>query len=382
MLSKQELGRYQRHFNLPDFGIESQEKLKKAKVLVVGAGGLGAPLLQYLTAVGIGTIGVVDFDIVDESNLHRQVLFGGNDVGKSKTKVAIQKLKSQNPFVNFIEFEEALDSNNALNIINEFDIIADGTDNFPTRYLVNDACVILGKVNVYASIFRYEGQISVFNYREEDGDRGPNFRDLFMEPPHPDSVPNCAEGGVLGVLPGIVGSMQAAEVIKIITGVGTPLSSKLLLIDVASNANRVFKIKKNPENQFRTSNANELKLIDYEEFCGIKKNNMSSEIKSITVNELGEKLKNKEDIQLIDVREKHEYEIAQIGGELMPLSEITQHIGKIREEGMVVVHCRSGARSADVIRYLQQNMDYDNLYNLEGGILAWSREIDPSIPTY
>ncbi|MEL6867590.1 MAG: molybdopterin-synthase adenylyltransferase MoeB, partial [Bacteroidota bacterium] len=260
-LSPQEMARYARHLAIPEFNVEGQKKLKKAKVLVIGSGGLGSPVLLYLTAAGIGHIGIVDFDVVDDSNLQRQVLFTVDDVGKSKAETAKKRLQALNPYVNFTVYNTAFTRDNALELIQEYDVVADGTDNFQTRYLVNDACVLAGKVNVYASIFRFEGQVSVFNYPNADGERGPNYRDLFPEPPPPGLVPNCAEGGVLGVLPGIIGSMQASEVIKVITGVGEPLSGRLFLYDAASFTTRILKVGKRADTQIT-------ELIDYDVFCG------------------------------------------------------------------------------------------------------------------
>lgn len=374
--SKQELERYSRHLIIPEFNIEGQKKLKEARVLVVGTGGLGSPLLLYLVAAGVGNIGLVDFDVVDDSNLQRQVLFSVDDVGKPKVEMAKKRLEALNPHINFKTFNTRLTSDNALDIIREYDIVADGTDNFPTRYLVNDACVLLGKVNVYASIFRFEGQVSVFNYLTKDGEFGPNYRDLFPTPPPPGMVPSCAEGGVLGVLPGIIGSLQANEVIKIISGIGEPLSGRLFLFDALAFDTRVMKIRKNPDTPPIE------KLIDYEYFCGLgETNNKEEMVKEITVEEL-ETLKNsKEDFQLIDVRESYEKDIADIGGELIPLGTIEDNVDKIRKDVKVVVYCRSGARSANAIRALEQ-YDLDNLYNLAGGILAWADDIDPDMSKY
>jgi len=373
--SSDELARYSRHLAIPEFNIEGQKKLKAAKVLVVGSGGLGSPLLLYLTAAGVGEIGIVDFDVVDDSNLQRQVLFTVDDIGKSKVKTAKERLQKLNPHVKFNIYNNAFTKDNALEIIQNYDVVADGTDNFPTRYLVNDACVLAGKVNVYASIFRFEGQVSVFNYLNEDGTRGANYRDIFPDPPPPGMVPSCAEGGVLGVLPGIIGSMQANEVIKIITGVGEPLSEKLFLFDAASFTTRILKIRKNPETKIT-------ELINYDEFCGVGEYAKIQPIKEFSVEDF-EQLKNgNTDFQLIDVREPYEYKIANLQGELIPLATISQNISKISKDKKVVVHCRSGKRSADAIIELQKNFPFDNLYNLKGGILEYSKKIDPSIPTY
>lgn len=375
--SKEELERYSRHLIIPEFNIEGQRKLKNAKVLVIGSGGLGSPLLLYLTAAGVGTIGVVDFDVVDETNLQRQVLFSVDDVGKPKASSAIKRLKGLNPHVNFIEHNTQFTSDNALEILSEYDLVADGTDNFPTRYLVNDASVILQKTNVYASIFRFEGQVSVFNYTDKDGNTGPNYRDLFPSPPPPGLVPSCAEGGVIGVLPGIIGSLQANEVIKVITGLGDPLSGRLFLFDALTFETRTLKVHKDPEQD------QIVKLIDYELFCGIgDQDEETTEVKEITVQEL-EGLKDRgEDYQLVDVREPYEYEIANLNGELIPLADVEESVDQIASDKRVVIHCRSGVRSAQAIRALEKSFGFTNLYNLKGGILAYADEIDNTLAKY
>ncbi len=375
--TKEELERYSRHLIIPEFNIEGQRRLKTAKVLIIGSGGLGSPLLLYLTAAGVGTIGIVDFDVVDETNLQRQVLFSVEDVGKPKTSCAIQRLRGLNPNVNFIEHNIKLTSENALDILADYDVIADGTDNFPTRYLVNDACVILQKTNVYASIFRFEGQVSVFNYTDKDGKTGPNYRDLFPTPPPPGLVPSCAEGGVIGVLPGIIGSLQANEVIKVITGIGNPLNGRLFLFDALTFETRTLKVHKDP------SQPSIVKLIDYEVFCGIgQQQEELPDVKEITVQEL-EKLKDSgKAYQLIDVREPYEYEIAHLNGELIPLAQIEDKVDQIDSNRKVVVHCRSGVRSAQAIETLEKKFGFTNLYNLKGGILAYADEIDSSLAKY
>ncbi|MEL6988881.1 MAG: molybdopterin-synthase adenylyltransferase MoeB [Bacteroidota bacterium] len=366
MFSKSELERYSRHIIIPEFNIEGQKKLKQAKVLVVGTGGLGAPLLQYLTAAGVGTIGIVDFDTVDESNLQRQVLFATSDVGRPKVEVAKERLENLNPHIHFNIYNTYLNSLNALDIIKDYDIVADGTDNFPTRYLVNDACVLLDKVNVYASIFRFEGQASVFNYEDKNGKRGPNFRDLFPTPPPPGLVPSCAEGGVLGVMPGILGSIQANEVIKVISGLGEPLAGRLFLFDAASFETRILKIRKDPSNPLNGENPSITELIDYNQFCGIHEVTLEgNKIKSINVDELQQLIDAKEDFQLIDVREPYEYDIVHLNGDLIPKDTIKNHIDKIEKSKKVIIHCRSGKRSADVIALLEQNYDFDNLNSLD-----------------
>lgn len=383
--TKEELGHYSRHLTIPEFGMAGQKKLKAAKVLAVGTGGLGAPMLQYLAAAGIGTIGVVDFDTIEASNLHRQVLFGASDVGRSKVEVAKERLQEINPHININVHETRLTSDNAIDIIKSYDIVADGTDNFPTRYLINDATVMLDKPNVHGSIFQFEGQVSVFNYVDKKGNRGPNYRDLFPEPPPPGLVPDCAEAGVLGVLPGIIGCIQASEVIKIITEIGEPLAGKLFLFDALDFSTRTVKVKKNEDNPLTGKNPTITALIDYEAFCGIPANGSAkeeSEVPEVTVQEYKSWLNRGEDVQLIDVREPHEVEIAGIGGELIPLKTVLDNADKISRDKKVVVHCRSGKRSADAIKQLKQKYGFDNLYNLKGGILAWSREIDQSVPQY
>lgn len=373
-LSAQEMARYARHIAIPEFNVEGQKRLKAAKVLVIGSGGLGSPVLLYLAAAGVGHLGIVDFDVVDDSNLQRQVLFTVDDVGKSKAETAKKRLHALNPHIKITVHNTRLTKENALDLINQYDIVADGTDNFPTRYLVNDACVLSGKTNVYASIFRFEGQVSVFNYLNEDGTRGPNYRDMFPEPPPPGLVPNCAEGGVLGVLPGIIGSLQASEVIKVITGIGEPLAGRIFLFDAASFTTRTLKVNKNPKTKIT-------ELINYEQFCGILPTNVS-EVKEITVKELYHLQVQSTDFQLIDVREPYEYEIANLEGELIPLGAIAESAERISRDKKVIIHCRSGKRSADAIRELESLHGFDNLYNLKGGILAWSKEIDSEIPTY
>lgn len=381
--SRAELERYSRHLIIPEFNIEGQRKLKQAKVLVVGSGGLGSPLLLYLTAAGVGHIGIVDFDVVDESNLQRQVLFGVENIGKPKVEAAIERLRSLNPHVNFTGYNTKLTAENALDIIKDYDLVADGTDNFPTRYLVNDACVLLDKVNVYASIFRFEGQLSVFNYVDKAGIRGPNYRDLFPSPPPPGLVPSCAEGGVIGVLPGILGSLQANEVIKVISGVGKPLSGRLFLIDAAGFDTRTLKVRRDPANPLNGENPVQTTLINYDAFCaGNQLAQTEKQVREITVNTLRDWQQSGEDIQLIDVREPYEYAIVNMQGELMPLGNVLDFASHIDRRKKVVVHCRSGVRSAKAIRLLEEEQGFENLYNLKGGILAWAKEIDTDLATY
>jgi adenylyltransferase/sulfurtransferase len=378
--SKEELARYDRHIIIPGFGIEAQKKLKAAKVLVIGSGGLGSPALLYLAAAGVGTLGIVDFDVVDDSNLQRQVLFGVDDIGTLKVNAAKKRLQALNPHIEIIVHSTQLTSKNALEILKDYDVIADGTDNFPTRYLVNDASVILDKPNIYASIFQFEGQVSVFNYRNEKGELSPNYRDLYPTPPPPGLVPSCAEGGVLGVLPGIIGSLQALEVIKVITGVGEPLSGKLFLFDALTFETRTFNIKRNAANPLNGDNPTITALIDYEQFCGVKA--VEKPVKEITPEELYDWQVRGEKFQLIDVREPHEYDIVDIGGELVPLAGILSYADNIARDKKVVLHCKVGGRSAKAIRELEEKFGFDNLYNLKGGILAYIDDIQPELTKY
>lgn len=378
--SKEELARYDRHIIIPDFGLDAQKKLKAAKVLVVGSGGLGSPVLLYLAAAGVGTIGIVDFDIVDDSNLQRQVLFGVKEIGQPKAMAARKRIESLNPHINVNIYDIQLSSSNALDIIKDYDVIADGTDNFPTRYLVNDASVLLDKPNVYASIFQFEGQVSVFNYRDAKGELGPNYRDLYPTPPPPGLVPSCAEGGVLGVLPGIIGSMQALEVIKIITGVGETLSGRFFIFDALTFESRIFNIKRNADNPLNGRNPTIKQLIDYEQFCGMKA--VEKPVKEITAKELYDWQVRGESIQLIDVREPHEYDLVNIGAKLIPLANIGENAGAIARDRKVVLHCKMGGRSAKAIRELEEKFGFDNLYNLKGGIIAYIDEVQPELTKY
>ena len=363
--TKEELARYNRNIIIPEFGIEAQKKLKAAKVLVIGSGGLGSPLLLYLAAAGVGTLGIVDLDVVDDSNLQRQVLFGVQDIGTPKVEAAKIRLKQLNPHIKIKTYNTQFTSKNALEIIKDYDVVADGTDNFPTRYLVNDASVLAGIPNVYASIFQFEGQVSVFNYTDKNGTKGPNYRDLYPTPPEPGLIPNCAEGGVLGVLPGIIGSLQANEVIKVITGVGEPLSGRFFVFYALTFETRTLKITKR-------ANSTEIKeLIDYEQFCGISA--IEKPVKEISTLELENWISYGEDFQIIDVRETSEYEQINIGAHLIPLGEVIARNHEIEREKKVVIHCRSGARSAKAIRQLEE-IGFDNLYNLKGGILAIEQE--------
>ena len=378
--SKEELARYNRHIIIPEFGLAAQQKLKAAKVLVVGSGGLGSPVLLYLAAAGIGTIGIVDFDVVDDSNLQRQVLFGVNEIGKPKVEAAKQRLQALNPHIEFVLYNTQLTSQNALDIMKDYDVVADGTDNFPTRYLVNDACVLLGKPNIYASIFQFEGQVSVFNYRYANGDLGPNYRDLYPTPPPPGLVPSCAEGGVLGVLPGIIGSLQALEVIKVITGVGEPLAGRFYIFDALSFESRTFNISRRDDNPLNGKNPTITQLIDYEQFCGVKA--VETPVKEITPAALYELQVKGEQFQLIDVREPYEYDIVNIGAELIPLATVAEQADKISKDQPVIVHCKMGGRSAKAIRELEEKYGFTNLYNLKGGIIAYIDEVQPELTKY
>ncbi len=380
-LTPDDLSRYSRHLILPEVGMEGQRRLKAAKVLCVGTGGLGSPLAFYLAAAGIGTLGLVDFDVVDASNLQRQIIHSTKDIGRKKLDSAEEKLKALNPALNVVKHETMLTSANALEILKDYDVVADGTDNFPTRYLVNDACVLLGKPNAYGSIFRFEGQCSVF--AAEDG---PCYRCLYPEPPPPGLVPSCAEGGVLGILPGLVGVMQATEVIKLILGKGEPLIGRLLLIDALNMRFRELKLRKNPECPVCGANPTVTQLIDYQQFCGItaaaqQDANLKNGIPQITVQELKRRIDAGEDVQLIDVREPWEAQIAQIGGKLIPQNDVPNRLAEIDREREVVVHCKGGGRSQRIAEFLRQQ-GYERVANLAGGIGAWSNDIDPSVPKY
>lgn len=383
MLNPDELSRYSRHILLPELGLAGQEKLKNSKVLVLGAGGLSCPALLYLTAAGVGTIGIVDFDTVESSNLQRQVLYNVSDIGTPKVEAARKHLLALNPHLEINTYAIKIDSTNAMDIIGAYDVIIDGTDSFSTRYLANDACVLLNKPLVYGAIYRFNGQVSVFNYTKTNGSKGPNYRDLYPTPPAPGEVPDCSEAGVLGVLPGIIGTMQATEAIKIITGIGEPLSGKLWLYDALTAAVNIIEIQADSTNPISGTNPSITKLINYDEFCNFIPSTINSNItmiKEITPAELKQKMDNKEDFQLIDVREEYEYDTCNLGGELIPLGTIINETERISKEKPVVVHCRSGKRSATAILELQNRHGYTNLINLKGGILAWIDEIDPSMP--
>jgi sulfur-carrier protein adenylyltransferase/sulfurtransferase len=379
VLSNDEILRYSRHLIMPEVGMEGQQKLKAAKVLCIGAGGLGSPLALYLAAAGVGTLGIVDFDVVDFTNLQRQIIHSTADVGRKKLDSAAEKLKGINPFLNLRTFETKLTSENALELFREFDIIADGTDNFPTRYLVNDACVLTGKPNVYGSIFRFEGQASVFAT-----DEGPCYRCLYPEPPPPGLVPSCAEGGVLGILPGLVGVIQATETIKLILGAGDPLIGRLLLVDALGMKFRELKLRKNPDCPACGKHRTITKLIDYNEFCGIRGQESpaaTSSVPETTVEELKRRFDAGEKVFVLDVREPHEYQICNISGHLIPLGDLPQRMSELDSSREIVVHCKSGVRSAKAVAQLQQ-AGFRKATNLKGGILAWADRIDPKVPKY
>jgi len=379
-LSKDEILRYSRHLIMPEVGMDGQLKLKQAKVLCIGAGGLGSPLALYLGAAGVGKLGLVDFDVVDFTNLQRQVIHGTSDVGRAKLDSARDTLLEINPNVEIETFPIRLSSDNALDIFGEYDMVADGTDNFPTRYLVNDACVLLGKPNVYASIFRFEGQASIFY-----APYGPCYRCLYPEPPPPGLVPSCAEGGVLGVLPGIMGCIQAMETIKLILGRGEPLIGRLLLFDALGMKFRELKLRKNPDCPICGTHRSITKLIDYEQFCGIRGEEhipMQTGIPEITPAEVKKKMDAHEPFVLIDVREPHEYQICRIpGSKLIPLGEVPKRMNELDSADEIVVHCKSGMRSAKAVDLLMKS-GFRKIHNLKGGILAWSDQVDPSVPKY
>jgi sulfur-carrier protein adenylyltransferase/sulfurtransferase len=379
-LSNEEILRYSRHLIIPDVGLEGQRRLKGARVLLVGAGGLGSPLGLYLAAAGVGHLGLVDFDVVDLTNLQRQIIHGTKDVGRPKLESARERIADVNPHVHLETYETQLTSQNALEIVRDYDLVVDGTDNFPTRYLVNDACVITGKPNVYGSIFRFEGQSSVFATES-----GPCYRCLFREPPPPGLVPSCAEGGVLGVLPGLIGVVQATEAIKLLLGIGQPLIGRLLLVDALRMQFRTLKLQRDPN--CPACGTREIKeLIDYEEFCGVRRAAAEAlaegAIPEITPRELAERRARGDDFDLIDVREPHEWEIARIeGARLVPFGTLTEALPTLDTARDIVVHCKGGTRSAKAVRHLQ-SAGFRRVWNLAGGITRWSDEVDPAVPKY
>ncbi len=378
-LTNEEILRYSRHLIMPEVGMEGQLKLKGAKVLLIGTGGLGAPLGLYLTAAGVGHIGLVDFDVVDFTNLQRQVTFGTSDVGRPKTEAAKARLSNLNPDVEITSYEIRLTSENALELFKDYDVIVDGTDNFPTRYLVNDACILLGKPNVYGSIFRFEGQVTVFGMPD-----GPCYRCLYPEPPPPGLVPSCAEGGVLGVLPGIIGSLQALETIKLLLGRGDSLVGRLLLFDALTMKFRELKLRKNSNCPMCGTHRKIHELIDYNEFCGIRgeeEPEMDLHVPEITARELKERLDRGDEIYILDVREPHEYQICNLKGHLIPLGELPRRVHELDSSHEIVAHCRSGKRSAEAVDFLRK-AGFRKVLNLRGGILSWSTEVDPSVPRY
>jgi adenylyltransferase/sulfurtransferase len=384
-LTTDELSRYSRHLILPEVGMEGQKKLKAAKVLCVGTGGLGSPLAFYLAAAGIGTLGLVDFDVVDASNLQRQIIHSTKDVGRKKLDSAEEKLKALNPYLNVIKHDVMLTSANAMEILKDYDVIADGTDNFQTRYLVNDACVLLGKPNAYGSIFRFEGQASVFAT-----EAGPCYRCLYPEPPPPGLVPSCAEGGVLGVLPGLVGVIQATETLKLILGKGEPLIGRLLLVDALTMRFRELKLRKNPDCPVCGTHPTVTKLIDYNQFCGIQPEPsavaaggtvIKDGIEQITPKQLKAEFDASRKVFLLDVREPYEVQIATLGGYLIPQNDVAARLNELDKSADIVVQCRSGARSQKIALLLKQK-GFEKVRNLAGGILAWSDDIDPSVKKY
>jgi adenylyltransferase/sulfurtransferase len=377
-LSNDEVLRYSRHLIMPEVGMDGQLKLKAAKVLCVGAGGLGSPLALYLAAAGVGTLGVVDFDVVDFTNLQRQIIHTTADVGRKKLDSAADKLLAINPNVNIVKFDTRLSSANALELFRDFDMVVDGTDNFPTRYLVNDACVLTGKPNVYGSIFRFEGQVSIFATKE-----GPCYRCLYPEPPPPGLVPSCAEGGVLGILPGLVGVMQATEAIKLILGAGEPLIGRLVLVDALAMRFRELKLRKNPDCPACGTHPTIKALIDYNEFCGIRgeEKPVETQMPSITVEELKQLRDAGKEPFLLDVREPHEYQICNLGGQLIPLNDLPKRVNELDSSREIVVHCKMGGRSAKAVDFLRQS-GFTKVKNLTGGINAWAEKIDPKVPKY
>ncbi|WP_416181203.1 molybdopterin-synthase adenylyltransferase MoeB [Chloroflexus sp.] len=379
-LSNEEIARYSRHLIMPEVGMAGQRRLKQGSVLLIGTGGLGSPLALYLAAAGVGHIGLVDFDVVDASNLQRQIVHGTSTVGVAKTESAKRRLQDLNPYIEITTYETQITSQNALDLMRPYDVIVDGTDNFPTRYLTNDACVLLGKPNVYGSIFRFEGQATVFSAR----DGGPCYRCLYPEPPPPGLVPSCAEGGVLGVLPGVIGTIQATEVIKLLTGIGEPLIGRLLLYDALSMRFRELKLRRNPSCPVCGDQPTITELIDYEQFCGIapEEPTLSNQFE-ITPRELAEWLERSDRPFLLDVRNPYEVAIASIPGtdKLIPLDQLPERINELDSAREMVVYCRSGVRSGRAVELLK-TAGFRKVKNLVGGILRWADDVDPSLPKY
>lgn len=376
MLSSKETSRYARHLTLPEVGVEGQLKLKSASVLIVGTGGLGSPVSLYLAAAGVGRIGIVDFDRVEYSNLQRQIIHGTDDVGRSKVDSAAETIAAINPLIQIDKYDQAFTSENALQIASDYDIIIDGTDNFATRYLVNDVCVLLGKPNCYGSIFRFEGQASVFGLKD-----GPCYRCLYPKPPEPGMIPNCAEGGVLGILPGIVGTIQATEAIKIILGIGDSLSGRLLLLDALEMKFRDLKVNRDQQCPVCGDNPTITQPIDYEQFCGVPKATDAQSPWDINPAELKRRLDAGSPLTLVDVREPSEFEICNLGGTLIPLGKLDQRHGELDRSIPIVVHCKMGGRSAKAVQLLR-DAGFADVSNLKGGITAWSKQIDDSVPRY
>lgn len=379
-LSNEEIARYSRHLIMPEVGMAGQRRLKQGSVLLIGTGGLGSPLALYLAAAGVGHIGLVDFDVVDASNLQRQIVHGTSTVGIAKTESAKRRLQDLNPYIEITTYETQITSQNALELMRPYDVIVDGTDNFPTRYLTNDACVLLGKPNVYGSIFRFEGQATVFSAR----DGGPCYRCLYPEPPPPGLVPSCAEGGVLGVLPGVIGTIQATEVIKLLTGIGEPLIGRLLLYDALAMRFRELKLRRNPSCPVCGDHPTITELIDYEQFCGLvpEEPTLSNQFE-ITPRELAEWLERPDRPFLLDVRNPYEVAIASIPStdKLIPIDQLPERINELDSAREMVVYCRSGARSGRAVELLK-SVGFRKVKNLVGGILRWADEVDPSVPKY
>ena len=382
-LSREQLARYARHLSLPEVGVEGQKKLRDASILLIGAGGLGSPTAMYLAAAGVGRIGIVDVDQVDFSNLQRQIIHGTSDVGRSKVQSAAETIRGINPDVQVDEYEATFTSNNAIEIAAPYDIVIDGTDNFPTRYLVNDVCVLTGKPNCYGSIFRFEGQASVFGVNG-----GPCYRCLYPKPPAPGAVPSCAEGGVLGILPGIIGTIQATEAIKLVIEIGDSLSGRLVLFDALDMTFRQMRVRRDPTCPVCGDNPSIQELIDYQGFCGLPKDDQSEDAKAkeqspwdVSPREVKERLDTEDTFTLLDVREPHEFEICNLQGMLIPLGTLASRLDELNRNQEIIVHCKSGGRSAKAVQLLRGH-GFEHVYNMRGGILAWAEQIDPTLAKY